>query len=42
MEEALTAYNRGTPGQSEYSRRVMENYEAWKELVGDDVGGIKG
>lgn len=42
VEEALTAYNRGTPGQNEYSRRVMENYEAWKELVGDDVGGIKG
>ena len=41
VEEALTAYNRGKPGQSEYSRDVMENYGAWKELVGDDVSGIK-
>lgn len=42
VEEALTAYNSGSPGESDYSRSVMENYEKWKEVVGDDVSGIKG
>ena len=42
MEEALTAYNSGSPGHSDYSRAVMDNYEKWKELVGDDVSGCKG
>lgn len=41
MEEALTAYNSGSPGHSQYSYDVMVNYEKWKELVGDDVSGIK-
>lgn len=41
VEEALTAYNSGSPGASAYSRGVMDNYDRWKELVGDDVSGIK-
>lgn len=40
-QEALTAYNSGRPGYSRYSYDVLENYEKWKELVGDDVSGIK-
>lgn len=40
-EEALTAYNSGEPGHNDYSREVIEYYEKWKELVGDDVSGIK-
>lgn len=42
VEEALTAYNSGSPGTSSYSQSVMESYEKWKELVGDEVSGIKG
>ena len=42
MQEALTAYNSGSPGYNKYSYAVMEYYEEWKELVGDDVSGIKG
>ena len=42
MQEALTAYNSGSPGYDQYSYEVMGNYEKWKELVGDDVSGIKG
>lgn len=42
MQEALTAYNSGSPGYNDYSYVVMEYYEEWKELVGDDVSGIKG
>ncbi len=30
------------PGYNQYSYDVMANYEKWKELVGDDVSGIKG
>lgn len=41
-QEALTAYNSGSPGYNQYSYDVMANYEKWKELVGDDVSGIKG
>ena len=41
VEEALTAYNSGSPGESDYSRSVMENYEKWKGVVGDDGSGIK-
>ena len=41
VEEALTAYNSGSPGHNEYSEKVMANYEKWKELVGDDVSGCK-
>lgn len=41
-QEALTAYNSGSPGYNQYSYEVMDNYEKWKELVGDDVSGIKG
>lgn len=41
-QEALTAYNSGSPGYNQYSYDVMDNYEKWKELVGDDVSGIKG
>lgn len=41
-QEALTAYNSGSPGYNQYSYDVMYNYEKWKELVGDDVSGIKG
>lgn len=40
-QEALTAYNSGSPGYNKHSYEVMENYEKWKELVGDDVSGIK-
>lgn len=42
MQEALTAYNSGSPGYNKYSYVVMEYYEEWKELVGDDVSGING
>ena len=42
VEEALTAYNSGSPGTSSYSQSVIEIYEKWKELVGDEVSGIKG
>lgn len=42
VQEALTAYNSGSPGYNQYSYDVMENYEKWKELVGNDVSGIKG
>lgn len=42
VPEALTAYNSGSPGRNQYSYDVMDNYEKWKELVGDDVSGIKG
>lgn len=42
MQEALTAYNSGSPGYNKYSYAVMGYYEEWKELVGDDVSGIKG
>lgn len=42
VQEALTAYNSGSPGYNQYSYDVMENYEKWKELVGDEVSGIKG
>ena len=38
-QEALTAYNSGSPGYNQYSYDVMANYEKWKELVGDDVSG---
>lgn len=41
-QEALTAYNSGSPGYNQYSYDVMANYEKRKELVGDDVSGIKG
>jgi hypothetical protein len=41
-QEALTAYNSGSPGYNKYSYAVMGYYEEWKELVGDDVSGIKG
>lgn len=41
-QEALTAYNSGSPSYNQYSYDVMDNYEKWKELVGDDVSGIKG
>lgn len=41
-QEAITAYNSGSPGYNQYSYDVMANYEKWKELVGDDVSGIKG
>lgn len=41
-QEALTAYNSGSPGYNQYSYDVMANYDKWKELVGDDVSGIKG
>lgn len=41
-QEALTAYNSGSHGYNQYSYDVMANYEKWKELVGDDVSGIKG
>lgn len=41
-QEALTAYNSGSPGYNQYSYDVMDNYEKWKELVGDDASGIKG
>lgn len=41
VEEALTAYNSGSPGHNEYSKKVMTKYEKWKELVGDDVSGCK-
>lgn len=41
-QEALTSYNSGSPGYNQYSYDVMANYEKWKELVGDDVSGIKG
>lgn len=41
-QEALTAYNSGSPGYNQYSYDVMDNYEKWKELVGDDVSGING
>lgn len=41
-QEALTAYNSGSPGYNRYSYDMMENYEKWKELVGDEVSGIKG
>ena len=41
-QEALTAYNSGSPGYNQYRYDVMANYEKWKELVGDDVSGIKG
>lgn len=40
-QEALTAYNTGSPGRNDYSRAVMQNYEKWKELVGNDVSGCK-
>lgn len=40
-QEALTAYNSGSPGYNEYSYVVMGYYEEWKKLVGDDVSGIK-
>ncbi len=36
MQEALTAYNSGKPGYNQYSYKVMEYYEEWRELVGDD------
>lgn len=42
LEEALTAYNSGKPGKSEYAQKVISYYEKWKELVGDEVSGIKG
>ena len=42
MEDALTAYNSGHPGSGRYSRKVMESYEAWKEVVGDGISGLKG
>lgn len=42
VQEALTAYNSGSPGYNEYSYDVMDNYEKWKELVGDGVSGIEG
>ena len=42
VQEALTAYNSGSPGYNQYSYDVMDNYEKWKELVGDEVSGIKG
>lgn len=41
VEEALTAYNSGSPGHNEYSEKVTANYERWKELVGDGVSGCK-
>lgn len=41
LEEALTAYNTGSPGRNDYSRAVIENYEKWKELVGDEISGCK-
>lgn len=40
-QEALTAYNSGSPGYNKYSYMVMGYYEEWKELVGDGVSGIK-
>ena len=30
VEYALTAYNRGTPGESEYSEEIMERAEFWR------------
>ena len=30
VEYALTAYNRGTPGESEYSKEIMERAEVWR------------
>lgn len=42
LGDALTAYNSGNPGSSRYSREVMKSYEAWKEVVGDGVSGLKG
>jgi len=30
IEYALTAYNRGTPGESEYSDEIMERAEVWR------------
>ncbi len=36
LQEALTAYNSGKPGYNPYSYKVMEYYEEWRELVGDD------
>lgn len=41
VEEALTAYNSGSSGHNEYSKKVMTKYEKWKDLVGDDVSGCK-
>lgn len=42
IQVALTAYNSGKPGYNDYSYEVMDYFEAWKELVGDEVSGIKG
>lgn len=35
LPEALTAYNSGRPGESRYSREVMERYETWEGLIHD-------
>ncbi len=42
--EALTVYNKGHyPGYiTRYANEVLDYYEAWKEVVGDGVSGIKG
>lgn len=40
-QEALTAYNSGSPGYNKYSYVVMGYYEEWRRLVGDNVSGIK-
>ncbi len=42
LAEALTAYNGGSPGLGQYSEDVMNNYEKWKELVGNEVSGCEG
>lgn len=31
VEDALTAYNRGKPGQSKYSRDVMERMQKYEK-----------
>ena len=42
VDEALTAYNSGSPGTSSYSQSGFDFYEKSKELVGDEVSGIHG
>lgn len=35
IEDALTAYNRGTPGFSQYAKTILVNAEHWREAAND-------